>query len=1576
MIQMKPFVRHWAYGSWLLAAGLVLGWAGEAAAEIKLTVDKPMVREDADRTTITVTAKMTTGKATKNTAVALVLGSDGLGANDHRNVMGGLFTDNNDNNDNNDNIKWYQYSTYGNNGLVDNTYIPSRPPTDWKDWYDSAAHLNELFTISLPTIVIPKDKEEATGTIILTLKKDNEKRGFYGTYDDFTIPRAIDSTYTKSYPDLVIEIEGSAGGEMVTPTKIRVIDDEKLSSQLELSFSPEELSKDAGPTPVTVTATLNGGKLRSDENHTFNLVFANAHSLEASDYPSGSRITADSILTRDLDYSATAASLTLRRNKVTATARIMIEPKGKAGRIVLKSNSIVIITGVDLNLNGDTTDSLSLFTAPTGTTRNGGGQIRLNERGLGCIDADTPKKHDVNFDDDCTGIIRESRVGIDLNGDGKILEPKLSTRLYREQYTLWANSTTAAASHLTTTDPDNKLKLLESKLEQSVIIGPHFFPIIDTPVARLKDDGLTATPATIRESAGSQDITLKVTLKKALEDDARVSFTIIPDVGIRDVDYTVAVRDLIIPEGETSGEATLTLKPTDNSKVDPARSFEVKASVGDGEDSQTATTTITITDDETLTDKITLAVSPGELKAGTGPNKVTVKGTLNGKEFDEDVTVTLVVTRDTDANGEVEDKDKAAQRDTDYTARLSTLTIEAGEVSGSTTVSITPLAGGDKKVGLTALKSPVKNDDDEDVAVDTAVITLKDKDADPAAETPDPGALAFDEDVSATVFEGTVGTAINPIELPEATGGEGALTYVVSATLPAGLSFDAATRTISGTPSAAGTVKVTYTVIDSDPASVNSAAMIFTIEIGTAPPSTVAVASVASTHSSVRENGETTAITLTATLATAAATAEDVLFTIVAPSAGDLAVRDSDYIAALGGVVTIAAGDLQGTTTLTLTPLNNAMVDGNKYLGVRASASGGSAQTDIEIADDETPSTSISLSVSPHTVSEAAGMTTLTVTATLDGKVLDAAKDVTISIDDASAASRDLDYNVLFNPRLVIPAGSTSGSVALLIDPTADSEDEGNETITLRGAIAGLTGGSATITLSDSEAVAPAPEATSLAFADGASVADVMSTAGTAIASVELPAAAGGTGDISYSVSDLPAGLAFDAATRTISGTPAEVSEQTVVEVTYTATDEAGATAALTFSITVNLPLSFGDSEAPEATSLAFADGASVADVMSTAGTAIASVELPAAAGGTGDISYSVSDLPAGLAFDAATRTISGTPAEVSEQTVVEVTYTATDEAGATAALTFSITVNLPLSFGDSEAPEATSLAFADGASVADVMSTAGTAIASVELPAAGGTGDISYSVSDLPAGLAFDETTRTISGTPAEVSEQTVVEVTYTATDEAGATAALTFSITVNLPLSFGGFAGKVIPTASHDGAEIRAFVVGVGQRVEDLVLPAGTGGTAPHTYSLSPALPAGLSFDAATRTISGTPMAEAEPVYTYAVTDANGASATMQIQTLPAVFALANNYPNPFNPVTTIHYALPEATDVKLTVYNVVGQPVRTLVAEHQNAGRYVVEWDATNDSGHSLSSGMYFYRLQAGGEFHAVKKMLLLK
>jgi hypothetical protein len=102
-----------------------------------------------------------------------------------------------------------------------------------------------------------------------------------------------------------------------------------------------------------------------------------------------------------------------------------------------------------------------------------------------------------------------------------------------------------------------------------------------------------------------------------------------------------------------------------------------------------------------------------------------------------------------------------------------------------------------------------------------------------------------------------------------------------------------------------------------------------------------------------------------------------------------------------------------------------------------------------------------------------------------------------------------------------------------------------------------------------------------------------------------------------------------------------------------------------------------------------------------------------------------------------------------------------------------------------------------------------------------------------------------------------------------------------------------------------------------------------------------------------------------------------SIKVETRPEVYALADNYPNPFNPETTIKYQLPEAGQVTLEVYNMLGQVVKTLVNnQFQNAGRYTLQWDATNNSGQALSSGVYFYRIIAGGKFQSHKKMLLLK
>jgi hypothetical protein len=92
--------------------------------------------------------------------------------------------------------------------------------------------------------------------------------------------------------------------------------------------------------------------------------------------------------------------------------------------------------------------------------------------------------------------------------------------------------------------------------------------------------------------------------------------------------------------------------------------------------------------------------------------------------------------------------------------------------------------------------------------------------------------------------------------------------------------------------------------------------------------------------------------------------------------------------------------------------------------------------------------------------------------------------------------------------------------------------------------------------------------------------------------------------------------------------------------------------------------------------------------------------------------------------------------------------------------------------------------------------------------------------------------------------------------------------------------------------------------------------------------------------------------------------------LSVLPQQYELLQNYPNPFNPSTQIRYALPVASQVRLAVFNSVGQKVMVLVDGQQSAGRHQVSFDASG-----LSSGVYLYKLSTPG-FSQTKKMLLIK
>ncbi len=316
---------------------------------------------------------------------------------------------------------------------------------------------------------------------------------------------------------------------------------------------------------------------------------------------------------------------------------------------------------------------------------------------------------------------------------------------------------------------------------------------------------------------------------------------------------------------------------------------------------------------------------------------------------------------------------------------------------------------------------------------------------------------------------------------------------------------------------------------------------------------------------------------------------------------------------------------------------------------------------------------------------------------------------------------------------------------------------------------------------------------------------------------------------VSYAVTPaLPAGLSFSTSTGAISGTPTAVSAQAAY--TVTATNSSGSTTA-SIQITVN-------PAAP--TSLTYPQ----TSITGTVGTAVAA-DTPTV---TGTVTgYSINPaLPAGLSLNTTTGTISGTPTAVTAQATY--TITATNVSGSTTT-TVQITIN-------PAAP--TGLTY----SQPTITATVGTAI-TTDTPTVTGTVS-TYGVSPgLPAGLSLNTTTGAISGTPTAAAAQATY--TVTATNVSGSTTG-TVQITIT-------------PAAPTNLVYPQTAISATVSETVPTDTPTVTGTVT--SYSITPSLPAGLSFSSSTGTISGAPTAtSAQATYTITASNAAGSTtATVQI-------------------------------------------------------------------------------------------------
>ncbi|MFW3585769.1 putative Ig domain-containing protein [Staphylococcus caprae] len=599
-----------------------------------------------------------------------------------------------------------------------------------------------------------------------------------------------------------------------------------------------------------------------------------------------------------------------------------------------------------------------------------------------------------------------------------------------------------------------------------------------------------------------------------------------------------------------------------------------------------------------------------------------------------------------------------------------------------------------------------------------------------------------------------VNTSIDSITI-EATDNSGqAVTNKVSG-LPAGVSFDSATNTISGTPTKVGNYPITVTTTDAEG---NETTTSFTIEV---------VDKTAPTVTSIKD--QTKEVN----------TAIDSIKIEATDNSGQAVINK---VSGLPDGVTFDSE----TNTISGTPTK---VGSYPITVMTTDSSGNETKTNfiIEVVDTTSPVVT---------------------------SIVDQTKEVNTSIDSIKIEATDNSGQAVTNKVSGLPEGVSFDSETNTISGTPTKV--GNYPITVTTTDASGNEMTTKFTIKVVDTISPVVT----------SITDQTKEVNTAIDSIKIEATDNSGQDVTNKVSGLPSGVSFNSDTNTISGTPTKVGNYPI---TVTTTDASGNKTETKFTIEVV------DKTAPTVTS--------IANQTKEVNTPIDSITVEATDNSGQPVTNKVSGLPDGISFDSETNTISGTPTKVGSYPI---TVTTTDAEGNKTETKFTIEVV------DTTKPMVTA--------IKDQTKEVNTSIDSIKIEATDNSGlAVSNTVSGLPNGVSFDSNTNTISGIPTKVGSY---PITVTTTDAEGNKTTTNFTI-------------KVVDTIKPTVTSIKDQTKEVNTAIDSITIEATDNSGQAVTNKVS-GLPEGVTFDSETNTISGTPTKVGSYPITVTTTDAEGNATT----------------------------------------------------------------------------------------------------